>query len=125
MPKHFVGGSLKQTSTIKSIESRADLQGLKKEHRESSSNKERPGRDTQSHYGHPPQPLPSGTPDLSCYLETPCTRSCGEGFRLLLPNPDITAGCYGAAMQVNFGEFNVRCMRFLAIRFLVPGIYVI
>ena len=66
----------------------------------SENNKDRPGRDTQqAQYGAPSVP---GVPDLSCYLETPCTRSCGEGFKLLLPNPDITNGCYGAAMHVDF-----------------------
>ena len=54
----------------------------------------RPARDT--HY-HPPPPAPVN--DQNCYVETPCTRSCGDGFKLLLPNPEALT-CYGAALQV-------------------------
>ena len=54
----------------------------------------RPARDSPYH---PPPPAP--VQDQNCYVETPCTRSCGDGFKLLLPNPDA-ATCYGAALQV-------------------------
>jgi len=35
----------------------------------------------------------------ACYLETSCSGSCGEGFRLLLPNPG-GASCQSSALQV-------------------------
>ena len=54
----------------------------------------RPARDSPYH---PPPPAP--VQDQNCYVETPCTRSCGDGFKLLLPNPEALT-CYGAALQV-------------------------
>jgi hypothetical protein len=38
-----------------------------------------------------------------CFIETPCTRSCGDGFKLLLPNP-TAYGCYGATLQVSLPD---------------------
>ena len=35
-----------------------------------------------------------------CFIETPCTRSCDDGFKLLLPNPS-GHDCYGATLQVH------------------------
>lgn len=61
-------------------------------------------------YGAPPPPPPPAPEN--CYLETPCTRSCGDGFKLLLPNPDGQA-CYGAALQVfpcNLAHCPVDCV---------------
>jgi len=62
----------------------------------------RPAR--QATYGAP-------AAEENCYVETPCTRSCGDGFKLLLPNPDALT-CYGAALQVfpcNLGACPVHC----------------
>jgi len=62
----------------------------------------RPAR--QASYGAP-------AAEENCYVETPCTRSCGDGFKLLLPNPDALT-CYGAALQVfpcNLGACPVHC----------------
>ena len=57
--------------------------------------------------GHPPPALPPPPPHggdgklpPECFIETPCTRSCGDGFKLLLPNPN-GYGCYGASLQVH------------------------
>jgi len=50
------------------------------------------------HPPHPPLVHDEVPPD--CFIETPCTRSCGDGFKLLLPNPD-GYGCYGASLQVH------------------------
>jgi len=64
----------------------------------------RPAR--QSDYGAPLPPL-----EQNCYVETPCTRSCGDGFKLLLPNPEALS-CYGAALQVfpcNLGVCPIHC----------------
>ena len=36
-----------------------------------------------------------------CFIETPCTRSCDAGFKLLLPNPSGGHACYGATLQVH------------------------
>ena len=48
----------------------------------------------------PPSPLePSEGPDSECYLQTGCTSSCGEGFRLLLPNLQ-KENCGAAVLQV-------------------------
>lgn len=63
----------------------------------------RPARQTS--YGAP-------AAEENCYVETPCTRSCGDGFKLLLPNPDALT-CYGAALQVfpcNLGACPVHCL---------------
>jgi len=63
----------------------------------------RPAR--QASYGAP-------AAEENCYVETPCTRSCGDGFKLLLPNPDALT-CYGAALQVfpcNLGACPVHCV---------------
>ena len=50
---------------------------------------------------HPPlSPHHADPPPAECFIETPCTRSCGDGFKLLLPNPD-GYGCYGASLQVH------------------------
>jgi len=49
----------------------------------------------------PPIADPHSLP-AECFIETPCTRSCGDGFKLLLPNP-AGYGCYGATLQVWFG----------------------
>ena len=50
---------------------------------------------------YPPSPPTHGaTPPPECFIETPCTRSCGDGFKLLLPNPN-GYGCYGASLQVH------------------------
>lgn len=43
---------------------------------------------------------PHPPPPAECFIETPCTRSCGDGFKLLLPNPN-GYGCYGASLQVH------------------------
>ena len=64
-------------------------------------------QDRQAGYGAPPP-----GPEENCYVETPCTRSCGDGFKLLLPNPDAVS-CYGAALQVfpcNLGACPVHCV---------------
>ena len=55
---------------------------------------------------HPQHPLPhlsTVEPKLpeECFIETPCTRSCGSGFKLLLPNPTSSHACYGATLQVH------------------------
>ena len=47
------------------------------------------------HHGHVKS---AGPPPPECFIETPCTRSCGDGFKLLLPNPN-GYGCYGASLQ--------------------------
>ena len=48
----------------------------------------------------PPSPLePSEGADSECYLQTGCTSSCGEGFRLLLPNLQ-KENCHTAVLQV-------------------------
>ena len=48
----------------------------------------------------PPSPLePSEGSDSECYLQTGCTASCGEGFRLLLPNLQ-GENCRDAVLQV-------------------------
>lgn len=58
-------------------------------------------RDSPHHAHHPPSPpTHSATPPAECFIETPCTRSCGDGFKLLLPNPN-GYGCYGASLQVH------------------------
>ena len=57
----------------------------------------------------PPQPPHTHVPHSNaksnlpeeCFIETPCTRSCGPGFKLLLPNPTAAHGCYGATLQVH------------------------
>lgn len=51
------------------------------------------------HGGPPPLVAVHEKPPPECFIETPCTRSCGDGFKLLLPNPD-GYGCYGASLQV-------------------------
>ena len=51
-------------------------------------------------YGPPAPPTHGSTPPPECFIETPCTRSCGDGFKLLLPNPN-GYGCYGASLQVH------------------------
>lgn len=54
---------------------------------------------------------PAPQEDENCYVETPCTRVCGDGFKLLLPNPDAQT-CLGAALQVfpcNDGPCPVHC----------------
>ena len=50
----------------------------------------------------PPSPPlgPSGGSDSECYMETECTASCGEGFRLLLPNLQ-DQNCHAAVLQVS------------------------
>ena len=52
------------------------------------------------HVQHHPHGKSSGLPD-ECFIETPCTRSCGSGFKLLLPNPSSLHSCYGATLQVH------------------------
>jgi hypothetical protein len=47
----------------------------------------------------PPALAEPHTLPAECFIETPCTRSCGDGFKLLLPNP-TGYGCYGATLQV-------------------------
>lgn len=55
---------------------------------------------TTSSSSSPPSPLePSEGPDSECYLQTGCTSSCGEGFRLLLPNIQ-KENCGAAVLQV-------------------------
>ena len=60
-----------------------------------------PHHATTTSYG-PPSPPKHGAkkPPPECFIETPCTRSCGDGFKLLLPNPN-GYGCYGASLQVH------------------------
>ena len=80
----------------------------------------RPARDAPHHAHHAPLSHgaapsygpPAPAPDQNCYVETPCTRSCDDGFKLLLPNPDAVS-CYGAALQVfpcNLGPCPVDCV---------------
>jgi hypothetical protein len=48
----------------------------------------------------PDSPLqPAMEESAECYQETGCTASCGDGFRLLLPNIQA-AGCESAVLQV-------------------------
>jgi hypothetical protein len=54
----------------------------------------------RTHQLPPALPEPHTLP-AECFIETPCTRSCGDGFKLLLPNPTAYA-CYGATLQVKF-----------------------
>ena len=41
---------------------------------------------------------PASSPE-DCYLETGCSHSCGDGFRLLLPNKQA-ASCVSSVLQV-------------------------
>ena len=52
------------------------------------------------HHPHHVGPPAAPAPPAECFIETPCTRSCGDGFKLLLPNPN-GYGCYGASLQVH------------------------
>ncbi len=63
----------------------------------------RPSRDAphpHNPYQPPSPPTHRAKPPPECFIETPCTRSCGDGFKLLLPNPN-GYGCYGASLQVH------------------------
>ena len=39
-----------------------------------------------------------------CFIETPCTRPCGDGFKLLLPNPKGIGQIAQPAMNAKFSK---------------------
>ena len=44
-----------------------------------------------------------------CFIETPCTRPCGDGFKLLLPNPKGRPNC------TTYNECQIQSAKILAL----------